>query len=336
MKKKTLLITGGMGFIGSNFIDYIYDKYQSYSIVNLDALTYAADTSNLNLKDDRYTFVKGDIRNKMFLESVFEKYKVTDVIHFAAESHVDNSIANPIIFAETNVMGTLNLIETARNFWQEKPFKYKEKYKDSRFHHISTDEVFGTLEENGFFTEESNYLPNSPYSSSKASSDLIIRSYKHTYGLNTVTTNCSNNYGEKQHDEKLIPTIIRNALNNKEIPIYGNGRNVRDWLYVKDHCKAIDLVFHNGKSGDVYLIGGNNEKTNIEVANTVCSILDRLMPKQTSHRSLIHYVEDRHGHDFRYAIDNSKIRDKLSFMPEETFETGILRTVEWYIEKYKG
>ncbi|MGG3937823.1 dTDP-glucose 4,6-dehydratase [Anoxybacillus kestanbolensis] len=336
MKKETILVTGGAGFIGSNFIPYFLQKYEQYRIVNLDALTYAGDLNNLKEVESNknYVFIKGDIRDKELIVRLFNKYDIRHVIHFAAESHVDNSIKNPLVFAETNVLGTLNLLEVARIYWMEKPFVYKEEYKNSRFHHISTDEVYGTLGEEGFFTESTPYAPNSPYSASKASSDLLVRSYHHTYGMNVVTTNCSNNYGPKQHDEKLIPTIIRKALAGEKIPIYGNGQNVRDWLYVLDHCKAIDLVFHEGKFGETYLIGGRNERTNIEIAKTICAILDKKVLKQTSYADQIEFVVDRPGHDFRYAIDPSKIENELGWKAEETFETGIMKTVEWYINKY--
>ncbi|OOE00233.1 dTDP-glucose 4,6-dehydratase [Anoxybacillus kestanbolensis] len=336
MKKETILVTGGAGFIGSNFIPYFLQKYEQYRILNLDALTYAGDLNNLKEveSNENYVFVKGDIRDRELILRLFNEYDIRHIIHFAAESHVDNSIKNPLVFAETNVLGTLNLLESARTYWMEKPFVYKEEYKNSRFHHISTDEVYGTLGEEGFFTESTPYAPNSPYSASKASSDLLVRSYYHTYGMNVVTTNCSNNYGPKQHDEKLIPTIIRKALAGEKIPIYGNGQNIRDWLYVLDHCRAVDLVFHEGKSGETYLIGGRNERTNIEIAKIICAILDKKVPKQTSYADQIEFVADRPGHDFRYAIDPSKIENELGWKAEETFETGIMKTVEWYINKY--
>lgn len=338
MIKKIILVTGGFGFIGSNFIKFFLSKYPEYVIVNVDAQTYAANPSNLNsiANHSNYTFIQIDIRERESLNDLFKKYHFTDIIHFAAESHVDNSIKNPTIFAETNIIGTLNLLEAARNLWQEKPFIDKEKFSDTRFLHISTDEVFGTLGETGSFNEESPYAPNSPYSASKASSDMLVRSYHHTFGLNVVTTNCSNNYGPMQHDEKLIPTIIRKALANEDIPIYGGGENVRDWLYVKDHCRAIDKVFHNGKSGETYLIGGNNEKTNNEIVMTICKYLDEIQPQGKSYKNLINYVSDRPGHDFRYAIDASKLKNDLNFIPKETFETGIIKTIKWYLEKYKG
>ncbi|HDX9659035.1 TPA: dTDP-glucose 4,6-dehydratase [Bacillus toyonensis] len=329
----TILLTGGAGFIGSNLVEYMLGKYPNYKIVNLDALTYAGDSNNLNtFKDNKqHIFVRGDIRNKVFLEEVFKKYRVQHVVHLAAESHVDNSIKNPSVFAETNVLGTLNLLEVARNYWMEKPFKYKLEFTESRFHHISTDEVYGTLGKEGYFTEDTNYQPNSPYSASKASSDFFVRSYYHTYGLNVVTTNCSNNYGPKQHEEKLIPTIIRKALKNENIPIYGNGENVRDWLYVEDHCIGLDMVFHKGKVGENYNIGGNNERTNNEIVHTICSILDKMKPKSESYLELITYVEDRHGHDFRYAIDASKVQKELGWTHKISFEIGLENTIKWYL-----
>ncbi|MGE6513588.1 dTDP-glucose 4,6-dehydratase [Lysinibacillus sphaericus] len=334
--KKNILVTGGLGFIGSNFIQYLNETYRNFKIINVDSITYAADIKNLEdiVYVENYEFVQGDIRDKELLLQIFEQFNICDVIHFAAESHVDNSIKNPSIFAETNVMGTLNLLESARSYWMTAPFHYKEQFKESRFHHISTDEVYGTLGDKGFFTEQTPYAPNSPYSASKASSDMLVRSYYHTYGLNVVTTNCSNNYGPKQHDEKLIPTLIRNALQGNMLPIYGNGKNIRDWLYVKDHCTGIDTVFQQGKVGDTYLIGGRNEKTNIDIAYIICDYLDKRLPKEKSYRQQIQFVEDRYGHDFRYAIDSSKIQSKLNWEPQETFETGIVKTIEWYIAKY--
>lgn len=338
MSKQTILVTGGAGFIGSNFVIYFLEKYKEYHIVNLDLLTYAGDLNNLKEvnEQERYTFVQGDIRNRHYLNELFVKYDVRQVIHFAAESHVDNSIKNPGEFAETNVLGTLNLLEAARAHWMEKPFSYKESYENSRFHHISTDEVFGTLGEEGFFTEATPYAPNSPYSASKAGSDMLVRSYYHTYGMDVVTTNCSNNYGPKQHDEKLIPTLIRNAIKGEGLPIYGNGNNVRDWLYVIDHCTAIDVVFHRGKKGETYLVGGRNERTNIMIVNRICEILDEKLPKESSYKSLITFVEDRPGHDFRYAIDATKLETELGWKAAETFDTGIIKTIDWYIKKYLG
>jgi dTDP-glucose 4,6-dehydratase len=374
---KTILVTGGAGFIGSNFIPYFLEKYPNYRIVCLDKLTYAGslenlkevmnyelgimnegkeknnsklNTQNSTLQNGRFHFVKGDICNRELVEYIFNEFDIKGVIHFAAESHVDNSIKNPGVFVETNVNGTYTLIDVAYKYWMEKPFQYKEGYEDCRFHHISTDEVYGTLPEDPsiLFTEETPYAPNSPYSASKASSDMIVRSYHHTYGMNTIITNCSNNYGPKQHDEKLIPTIIRNAINGNPIPIYGDGKNIRDWLYVLDHCKGIDLAYHKGKSGETYNIGGRNERTNIYIANKICEILDELYPiknnsklkiknsKLKSYKELITFVSDRPGHDRRYAIDASKIENELGWMADENFESGIIKTVKWYLEKYKN
>ncbi|CZE49296.1 dTDP-glucose 4%2C6-dehydratase [Campylobacter geochelonis] len=347
MKKynyKTMLVTGCAGFIGSNFVPYFLEKYKDYKIINLDLLTYAGNLDNLKevKSDERYKFLKGDICNRSFVESIFQIYDIQGVIHFAAESHVDNSIKNPDVFVKTNVNGTFTLLDVAYKFWMQKPFTYKDEFKNARFHHISTDEVYGTLGESGLFTETTPYAPNSPYSASKASSDMIVRSYHHTYGLNTVITNCSNNYGPKQHDEKLIPTIIRNALQGKPIPIYGDGKNIRDWLYVLDHCKGIDLVYHNGKNGEVYNIGGRNERTNLQIVNAICQILDEKFPTSKnglnikSYKELLSFVEDRAGHDKRYAIDATKIENELGWKADENFDSGIIKTVEWYLEKYKA
>ena len=341
MNDKTILVTGCAGFIGSNFVPYFLDRYKEYHIINLDLLTYAGNLENLIEieNSERYSFIQGDICNRMLIEEIFEKYDIRGVIHFAAESHVDNSIKNPGVFIETNVNGTFTLLDVAYKYWMEKPFVYKEKYKEEqpRFHHISTDEVYGTLSEEGLFTEETPYAPNSPYSASKAGSDMIVRSYLHTYGMNTVITNCSNNYGPKQHNEKLIPTIIRKALNNENIPIYGDGKNIRDWLYVLDHCKGIDLVYHTGKTGEVYNIGGRNERNNNYIVQKICEILDEIKPASSkkSYKELITYVEDRAGHDRRYAIDATKIESELGWKAEENFESGILKTIEWYLEKYQ-
>ncbi len=337
---KSILVTGCAGFIGSNFVPYFLEKYPDYHIVNLDLLTYAGNLDNLKEveKDERYTFVKGDICDRELVERLFAMYDVRGVIHFAAESHVDNSIKNPAVFIETNVNGTFTLIDVAYKHWMESPFVYKDGYEACRFHHISTDEVYGTLGDEGFFTEETPSAPNSPYSASKAGSDMIVRSYHHTYGMNTVITNCSNNYGPKQHDEKLIPTIIRKALAGEQIPIYGDGENTRDWLYVLDHCKGIDLVYHKGKSGEVYNIGGRNERTNNYIAHIVCEILDKLHPIKKlslkSYNELISFVDDRAGHDRRYAIDATKVENELGWKADENFESGIVKTVEWYLRKY--
>ncbi|MBD3838938.1 MAG: dTDP-glucose 4,6-dehydratase, partial [Epsilonproteobacteria bacterium] len=308
-----------------------------YTLINLDLLTYAGNLENLKEceKNPRYKFIKGDICNRELVEFIFNEYDIRGVIHFAAESHVDNSIKNPGVFIKTNVNGTYTLIDVAKKHWMEKPFVYKKEYKDCRFHHISTDEVYGTLGDVGFFTETTPYSPNSPYSASKASSDMIVRAYHETFGVDTVITNCSNNYGPKQHDEKLIPTIIRNALQGNPIPIYGDGKNIRDWLYVLDHCKGIDLVYHDGKTGETYNIGGRNERTNLQIVDRICSILDTKIPKEKSYKELITFVEDRAGHDRRYAIDATKLENELGWRADENFDTGILKTIEWYLGRYK-
>lgn len=336
-ENKNILVTGCAGFIGSNFVPYFIDKYPQYNIINLDLLTYAGNLDNLKEceANPRYKFIKGDICNRELVEFIFNEYDIQGVIHFAAESHVDNSIKNPGIFVETNVNGTFTLIDIARAYWMDKPFTYKQEYKDCRFHHISTDEVYGTLNETDLFTEETPYAPNSPYSASKASSDMIVRSYQETYGMNTVITNCSNNYGPKQHDEKLIPTIIRKALAGESIPIYGDGKNIRDWLYVLDHCKGIDLVYHTGKEANVYNIGGRNERTNLQIVDRICSILDEKVPTSKSYKELITFVEDRAGHDRRYAIDATKLENELGWKADENFDSGIVKTIEWYLEKYE-
>jgi len=342
INKKNILVTGCAGFIGSNFVPYFLDKYPTYNIINLDLLTYAGDLKNLKEceSNPHYKFIKGDICNRNLVEFIFSEYDIQGVIHFAAESHVDNSIKNPGVFIETNVNGTFTLLDVAQKYWMEKPFNYKKDYDGCRFHHISTDEVYGTLNETDLFTEETPYAPNSPYSASKASSDMIVRSYQETYGMNTVITNCSNNYGPKQHDEKLIPTIIRKALAGESIPIYGDGKNIRDWLYVLDHCKGIDLVYHTGKESNVYNIGGRNERTNLQIVDTICSILDEKVPAEKkinkkSYKELITFVEDRAGHDRRYAIDATKLENVLGWMATEDFESGIIKTVEWYLNLYK-
>ncbi len=335
---KSILITGGAGFIGSNLTELLVEKYPQYKFVVIDLLTYAGDMHNLNkVKNAKnFTFVNGNICDRSLIERVFQHYYINNVIHLAAESHVDNSITDPGVFIETNVKGTFTLLDVAYKYWMEKPFEYKAGYENSRFLHVSTDEVYGSLGETGLFTEKTPYAPNSPYSASKASSDMIVRSYHHTYGMNTVITNCSNNYGPHQHDEKLIPTVIRKALAGEEIPIYGDGKNIRDWLYVLDHCKGLDLVYDYGKSGEVYNIGGKNERDNNYIATKICELLDTLVPKETSYKNQITYVKDRAGHDYRYAIDASKIENELGWNADENFESGILKTVKWYIQKYKN
>lgn len=336
MKRKSILITGGAGFIGSNHIPFFVEKYPEYHVINLDLLTYAGNLENLaEIEDkDNYTFVKGDICDRKLVQDLFVKHDICGVIHFAAESHVDNSILNPDAFVTTNINGTFTLLDVARGYWMDGPFSYKEGYKDCRFHHVSTDEVYGTLGETGLFLETTPYAPNSPYSASKAASDMIVRSYFHTYGMDVVTTNCSNNYGPKQHIEKLIPTIIRKALSQEPIPIYGDGLNIRDWLYVLDHCKGIDLAFHKGRSGETYNIGGRNERNNLEIVNRICEILDEKKPVDKSYKTLITFVKDRPGHDKRYAIDATKIETELGWKADENFETGIVETIDWYMENF--
>lgn len=333
---KSILITGGAGFIGSNFVPYFTQKYPGYDIINLDKLTYAGNLDNLKecMDMSNYLFVQGDICNRSLIEKLFKGFDIRGVIHFAAESHVDNSIKNPGAFIKSNIEGTFTLIDVAFRHWMEGPGKFKEGYEDCRFHHISTDEVYGALGHEGFFTETTPYAPNSPYSASKASSDFIVRAYHHTFGMNVTTSNCSNNYGPKQHHEKLIPTIITNALNEKPLPIYGKGENVRDWLYVLDHCKAIDLIFHKGKSGETYNIGGHNERNNITIVKTICAILDEKHPRANGQKyeELITFVQDRAGHDFRYAIDATKLETELGWKADENFDSGIVKTVEWYLK----
>ena len=313
---KNIFVTGGAGFIGSNFAEFMVEKYPEYNLIVYDKLTYAGNIDNLKKVIDKITFVKGDICDLEKLLEVFEKYKIDAVVHFAAESHVDNSIKTPFIFTETNILGTHTLLEVARRFWGEG--------SKNKFVHVSTDEVYGSLGETGFFTEESSIKPNSPYSASKASSDLLAFSYCETYKMNVTVTNCSNNYGPYQHNEKLIPHMISKALRDEQLPVYGNGMNVRDWLYVEDHCEAIDLVLHKGKAGERYNIGGHNEKRNIEIVKL---ILKELGKPET----LISYVEDRKGHDYRYAIDPTKIKNELGWEPKTKFEEGIVKTINWYL-----
>ena len=334
-KMKNLLITGGAGFIGSNFILYFLHKYPQYYLINVDSLTYAGDLRNLQGAENtpNYEFRQGDICDKDFIKELFAHYDIEGVIHFAAESHVDNSIKNPSAFVETNVNGTFNLLHNAYLSWFEAPSRPKAHKEHCIFHHISTDEVFGSLGESGYFSESTPYAPNSPYSASKASSDMLVRSYHHTYGLKTFITNCSNNYGPKQHDEKLIPTIIRNALAGSEIPIYGDGQNIRDWLFVQDHCKAIDKVFHSSYFGQSFNIGGENEQSNIGLAQIICEMLDKKCPKERSYKEQITFVQDRAGHDRRYAIDSSKMTRLFGFKPSD-FYTNLSQTIDFYIHKY--
>ena len=334
---KTILITGGAGFIGSNFVPYFCEKYPEYKIINLDKLTYAGNLENLRSCENmpNYSFVQGDICDADLIEKLFRENDVRGVIHFAAESHVDNSITGPRAFINTNIIGTFNLLDAARRHWMDAPGRIKPGYADARFHHISTDEVYGALGATGEFREDTPYAPNSPYSASKASSDFLVRAYHHTYGMNTTTSNCSNNYGPKQHDEKLIPHIISCALAGKPLPIYGRGENVRDWLYVMDHCRAIDLIFHQGRASETYNVGGHNERNNITIVKTICSILDELRPRADGkkYESQIEFVADRAGHDFRYAIDAGKLEQELGWRANETFDTGIVKTVKWYLDR---
>lgn len=335
---KNILITGGAGFIGSNFILYFLAKYPNYHIINIDLLTYAGNLANLHgvEKHQNYTFIQGDICDEALIKKLFAKFEIEYVIHFAACSHVDNSISNPASFVQTNINGTFNLLHNAYLAWFSAPHKPKANKAHCVFHHISTDEVFGSLGVSGLFSESSPYAPNSPYSASKASSDMLVRSYFHTYGLKSFVTNCSNNYGPKQHNEKLIPTIIRNALMQRGIPIYGDGKNVRDWLYVEDHCRAIDMVFHSSYFGESFCIGGNCEKQNIEIAHYICTQLDRLAPKKAgSYREQISFVQDRAGHDRRYGIDSTKIAKALTWQPQESFESGMEKTLAYYLNLYK-
>ena len=333
---KTIMITGGAGFIGSNFVPYFCKKYPQYKVLNVDKLTYAGNLDNLRECENmpNYTFIQADICDADKMEELFQKYDIRGVIHFAAESHVDNSIKGPRAFINTNIVGTFNLLEAARKAWMDAPNKVKSGYEDCRFHHISTDEVYGALGAEGFFAETTPYAPNSPYSASKASSDFLVRAYHHTFGMNVTTSNCSNNYGPKQHHEKLIPHIIEKALHEEPLPIYGKGENVRDWLYVLDHCKAIDLIFHTGKAGETYNIGGHNERNNITIVKTICALLDERRPRKNGakYADLITFVQDRAGHDFRYAIDAGKITNELGWHADENFDTGIVKTVDWYLK----
>lgn len=339
MSTKSVLVTGGAGFIGANFVPYFAAKYPEYQVINLDKLTYAGNLDNLSEMDGvaNYTFVQGDVCDRALIEKLFKKYDIKGVIHFAAESHVDNSITGPAAFINTNIVGTFTLLDVARNYWMSAPHEVKPGYEEARFHHISTDEVYGALGDSGFFYETTPYAPNSPYSASKASSDMLVRAYFHTYGMNVTVSNCSNNYGPKQHPEKLIPKIISNALSGKNIPIYGDGKNVRDWLYVLDHCKAVDLIYHQGRSGETYNIGGHNEKNNLEIVDAILSILDAEMPRadKSSYKSLITFVSDRPGHDKRYAIDATKLTNELSWKADENFASGIVKTVDWYLSSLK-
>ena len=324
---KKILITGGAGFIGSHVVRLFVNKYPEYHIYNLDKLTYAGNLENIKDIENapNYTFLKADIVNDKEINSLFEKHKFTDVIHLAAESHVDRSISNPLEFVQTNVLGTVNLLNASKSIW--------DNYGGHLFYHVSTDEVYGTLGDEGMFTEETPYDPHSPYSASKASSDHFVRAYNDTYGMHTVISNCSNNYGPNQFPEKLIPLVINNIKNHKPLPIYGKGINVRDWLYVEDHAIAIDTIFHKGKNGETYNIGGNNERQNLELVKTLCRICDEELGREKgSSEELITYVTDRAGHDLRYAIDASKIKNDLQWEPLEKVDTGMVKTVRWYLD----
>jgi dTDP-glucose 4,6-dehydratase len=342
-EKQTILLTGGSGFIGTNMVRLLLNSGK-YCVVNLDALTYAANPLSLDDLEGNpdYEFVNGNITDRELVAALFAKYKPLGVMHFAAESHVDRSIVSAEDFVQTNVVGTYTMLEAARGYWNG---LREEAKKAFRFLHVSTDEVFGSLGPEGYFTEETPYAPNSPYSASKASSDHFVRAYYHTYGLPTVITNCSNNYGPYQFPEKLIPLMIMNALSGKPLPVYGDGSNVRDWIYVEDHCKAVRLAFEKGRPGEVYAVGAGNEQKNLNLVNQICSILDEVAPpveipelrerNLTSYRDLIRFVTDRPGHDRRYAIDSAKIQRELGWQPEVGFEAGLRRTIEWYLSNPK-
>ncbi|MBO6792742.1 MAG: dTDP-glucose 4,6-dehydratase [Balneolaceae bacterium] len=328
---KKILVTGGAGFIGSHLVRLLVNKYPNYSIFNLDKLTYAGNLENLSDVENQpnYTFIKGDIVNAEFIDQFFKEYKFDAVIHLAAESHVDRSISNPIEFVQTNVLGTVNLLNSSKSIWSE-------SYQDKLFYHVSTDEVYGSLGEDGLFTEDSKYDPHSPYSASKASSDHFVRAYYDTYGMPVIISNCSNNYGSFQFPEKLIPLFINNIVNNKPLPVYGKGENIRDWLWVEDHARAIDVIFHSNKLGETYNIGGHNEWKNIDLIKLMCSIMDKkLMRDEGESQKLISFVKDRAGHDMRYAIDSSKLKKELEWEPSLQFEEGLEKTIDWYLSNEK-
>lgn len=329
---KTYLVTGGAGFIGANFILYMLNKYKDINVINLDKLTYAGNLENLKSveNDERYTFVQGDICDKELVRDLFKKHDINYVVHFAAESHVDRSIKDPEVFVRTNVLGTVNMLNCSKDAWEtENGFK-----EGVKFLHVSTDEVYGSLGKTGFFTETTPLDPHSPYSASKASSDLMVKAYYDTYKMPVNITRCSNNYGPFQFPEKLIPLLINNCLHHKELPVYGDGLNIRDWLYVEDHAKAIDIVINKGRIGEIYNIGGHNERTNIQIVKTVIDYINKNVDKEVT-ESLIKYVEDRKGHDRRYGIDPTKIKEELGWYPETDFEVGIKKTIKWYLDNQK-
>jgi len=326
----SILITGGAGFIGSHVVRRFVNKYPDYKIINLDLLTYAGNLENIAdiETEPNYFFEKGDIKDGKKLEEIFQKYQIDAVIHLAAESHVDRSISNPMEFVETNVLGTVSLLNVAKSFWGS--------FEDKLFYHVSTDEVYGSLDDGGYFTESTSYDPKSPYSASKASSDHFVRAYANTYGIPVIISNCSNNYGSFQFPEKLIPLMINNIKSNKPLPVYGKGENIRDWLFVEDHAAAIDVIFHQGKKGETYNIGGFNEWKNIDLVELLCDEMDKQLQREIgTSRKLITYVKDRAGHDLRYAIDASKVKNELKWEPSLTFEEGIKKTITWYLENEK-
>ncbi|MFQ5356488.1 MAG: dTDP-glucose 4,6-dehydratase [Mariprofundaceae bacterium] len=330
-KPEHVLVTGGAGFIGCNFVRHLLESDAKVFVTNVDKLSYAGSPDNLRdlPGEERYRFIQGDICDRVLIERILKEFRIDTIVHFAAESHVDRSISGPEIFVQSNVVGTFTLLDAARSYWLDLD------ENGCRFHHISTDEVYGSLgSDDPAFTEITSYAPNSPYSASKAASDHLVRAYFHTYGLPVTTTNCSNNYGPFQHQEKFIPTVIRSCLEKKPIPVYGDGSNIRDWLYVADHCRGIDAVIRRGRVGEVYNIGGRNEWSNIDIVQLICNLMDEMYPSAgKSYKSLISFVTDRPGHDWRYAIDCRKIDEELGWRPDETFGSGIMRTIRWYLDR---